>query len=77
MRCAGGNLRNGSNAGSSYLNLRNWPGNARWNYAAGDYKKNMDLAPHFTPEKGVGGNASGADAQNTLLRPSIESERRT
>lgn len=76
MRCAGGNLRNGSNAGSSYLNLRNRLGNARWNYAAGDYK-NMDIAPHFAPEKGVGGNASGADAQNYSLRPSIESERRT
>lgn len=31
---AGGNLRNGSNAGSAYLNCRNGLSNARWNYLA-------------------------------------------
>lgn len=30
----GGNLRNGSNAGSAYVNCRNDLGNDRWNYAA-------------------------------------------
>ena len=29
---AHGNLRNGSNAGSGYLNCRNRLGNANWNY---------------------------------------------
>ena len=33
-RCIGGNLRNGSNAGSAYLNCRNRLGNENWNYAA-------------------------------------------
>ena len=33
-RCIGGNLRNGSNAGSAYLNCRNRIGNENWNYAA-------------------------------------------
>ena len=31
-----GNLRNGSNAGSSYLNCWNWLGRTNWNYGAGD-----------------------------------------
>ena len=32
----GGNLWNGSNAGSAYLGLGNWLGNAGWLFAAGD-----------------------------------------
>ncbi len=34
LRCKGGNLRNGANAGGSYLNLTNRLGNANWNILA-------------------------------------------
>lgn len=36
-RRKGGNLRNGSNAGASYLNCRNRLGNAGWNYLSRNY----------------------------------------
>lgn len=34
MFLMGGNLNNGDQAGSAYLNLNNAPGNANWNIAA-------------------------------------------
>ena len=37
----GGNLRNGANAGSAYLNCRNRLGNESWYYAACYYKNNQ------------------------------------
>ena len=48
----GGNLRNGSNAGGSYLNLRNRLGNANWNYLACYYIliKLSFIASHFADE---------------------------
>ena len=36
-RRKGGNLRNGSNAGTSYLNCRNRLGNVGWNYLSRNY----------------------------------------
>ena len=49
MRC-GGNLRNGSNAGLSYLNCRNRLRNANWNYLSANfvnYNHTINAASYF------------------------------